>query len=102
VERFITTRQTEGMNILTLRKILVTLNQIFSYAVRHRLIEYNLFRDAEKPRDPGKNQEGHHHPATGPDSSLPLEYTKPEVSHVVHAGRYQWGAARGASGPEVV
>jgi len=56
VEKFITARQTEGMNILTIRKILVTLNQVFSYAVRHRLIDYNPLRDAERPRDPGETK----------------------------------------------
>ena len=37
------------MNIKTLRKILVTLGQIFSYAVRHRYIDYNPLRD-DKPQ----------------------------------------------------
>ncbi|MGD0397581.1 MAG: tyrosine-type recombinase/integrase [Syntrophobacteraceae bacterium] len=56
VEKFITACQTEGMNIHTTRKILVTLNQIFSYAVRHRLIDHNPLRDAERPRDPGETK----------------------------------------------
>jgi len=38
------------MNILTLRKILVTLGQIMRYAVRHHYISYNPFTDAERPR----------------------------------------------------
>lgn len=38
------------MNIGTLRKILVTLGQILSYAVRHRYIDYNPLREAERPR----------------------------------------------------
>jgi hypothetical protein len=50
VEKFINRRQTDGMNILTIRKILVTLGQIFAYAVRHRYIEYNPLRDAERPQ----------------------------------------------------
>ena len=41
IEKFITTRRNEGMNINTLRKILVTLGQILSYAVRHRYIDHN-------------------------------------------------------------
>ena len=57
VERFITSRQNDGMNISTLRKILVTLNQIFSYAVRHKLIDHNPLRDAERPRDKGDQEE---------------------------------------------
>ena len=42
------------MNINTLRKILVTLNQIMAYAVRHGYIDYNPVRDAERPRGQGK------------------------------------------------
>ena len=46
------------MNINTLRKILVTLGQILSYAVRHNYIDHNPLRDAERPRGQGK--EGEH------------------------------------------
>jgi len=49
IEKFITTRQNEGMNLSTLRKLIVTLNQIMKYAVRHRYIDYNPVRDAERP-----------------------------------------------------
>jgi integrase len=38
------------MNIGTLRKILVTLGQILSFAVRRRYLDYNPLRDAERPR----------------------------------------------------
>lgn len=57
IEKYITDRQNEGMNILTLRKILVTLGQILSYAVRHRYLDYNPLRDAERPRGQGKRKE---------------------------------------------
>lgn len=50
VEKFITERQAQGMNISTLRKILVTLGQILSYAVKHRYLDYNPLREAERPR----------------------------------------------------
>jgi integrase len=50
VETFITDRQAQGMNIGTLRKILVSLGQILSYAVRHKYIEHNPLREAERPR----------------------------------------------------
>ena len=53
VEQFITDRLNQEMHILTLRKILVTLNQIMGYAVRHRYIDYNPVRDAERPRGQG-------------------------------------------------
>ncbi len=52
IEKYITDQQKQGMNISTLRKVLVTLNQIFSYAVRHRYIDHNPLRDAERPRKP--------------------------------------------------
>ena len=55
MEKFITTRQNQGMNINTLRKLLVTLNQIFSYSVRHKYIDYNPLHDAERPRDRGND-----------------------------------------------
>ena len=50
VEKFITALQVEGMNIGTLRKILVVLGQIMSFAVRRGYHYYNPFRDAERPR----------------------------------------------------
>ncbi len=57
IEKYITKRQKQGMNILTLRKILVTLGQIMAYAVRHKYIDYNPVRDAERPRGQGEVEE---------------------------------------------
>lgn len=57
VEKFIIDRQKAGMHILTLRKILVTLNQIMAYAVRHRYIDHNPARDAERPKGQGQIEE---------------------------------------------
>ncbi|RJP38991.1 MAG: site-specific integrase [Desulfobacteraceae bacterium] len=57
VEKFIRDRQAEGMHILTLRKILVTLGQIMAYAVRHRYIDSNPVRDAERPKSQGDEQD---------------------------------------------
>jgi len=53
IEKFITDRQNKEMNILTLRKILVTLGQIMAYAVRHKYIHHNPIRDAERPKGQG-------------------------------------------------
>ncbi|MBC2732834.1 MAG: tyrosine-type recombinase/integrase [Desulfobacteraceae bacterium] len=53
-ERFITERQNKGMNLTTLRKIIVTFNQIMNYAVRHRYIDHNPVREAERPRNKGE------------------------------------------------
>ncbi|MEW6440719.1 MAG: site-specific integrase [bacterium] len=54
VEKFISAHQTAGMNVVTLRKILMVFGQIMQYAVRHKLIDHNPVRDAEKPRSPGR------------------------------------------------
>jgi integrase len=51
IEQFITDRQAKGMNIGTLRKILVSLGQILSYAVKHKYIDFNPLREAERPRE---------------------------------------------------
>ena len=54
VEKFITARQNQRMSLGTLRKVLVTLNQVLSYSVRHRLIDHNPVREAERPKATGK------------------------------------------------
>ncbi len=56
IEKFITTRQNRNMNIATIRKVLVSLGQIMAYAVRHGYIDHNPVRDAERPRDQGKDE----------------------------------------------
>ncbi len=48
VEKYITNRQKQDMNISTIRKVLVSLNQIMAYAVRHRYIDHNPVRDCRE------------------------------------------------------
>jgi integrase len=57
VERFITARQAEGINIRTLRKILVTLGEILHLAVRRKYLDHNPLRDAERPKRQSKADE---------------------------------------------
>ena len=57
VERFITDRQNQGMHIGTLRKVLVTLGQILSYSVRHKYLDHNPLKEAERPRGQGKRNQ---------------------------------------------
>lgn len=57
VEKYITARQNQEMNISTLRRILVVLNQIMNYAVRHGYIGHNPVREAERPRGKGNGTE---------------------------------------------
>ena len=54
IEQFITARQSGKMALATLRKLMVTLNQIMKYAVRHKMIDFNPVRDAERPKSTGK------------------------------------------------
>ncbi len=56
VEKFIVSRQTDGMHIVTLRKVLMVFGQIMQYAVRHRYVDHNPVRDVEKPRSTGKEK----------------------------------------------
>ena len=52
VEKFIMERQAEAMPINTIRKIVVSLNQIMKYAARHGYIGHNPVASAERPRAP--------------------------------------------------
>ena len=56
VEKFISDKQTNNMNLTTLRKLIVTFNQVMNYAVRHKYIDYNPVRDAERPKGQGKEE----------------------------------------------
>jgi integrase len=57
VEKYIRAKQEEGCHIDTLRKTLVVLGQVFNYAVRHRYIDHNPLREAERPRNRGHEGE---------------------------------------------
>lgn len=54
VEKFISDRQVKNMNITSLRKLIITFNQVMNYAVRHKYIDYNPVRDAERPKRRGE------------------------------------------------
>ncbi len=59
IEKFTTARQMAGMTLGTLRKILVTLGQILSYGVRHKYLDHNPLREAERPRGQDKENTFH-------------------------------------------
>jgi integrase len=67
VENFITAKQGEAMSLGTLRKVMVTLNEIMAFAVRHRMIDFNPVRDAERPKSTGKVDETHEMSILTPD-----------------------------------
>jgi len=58
VEKFITDRQVAGMNISTLRKILVSLRQIFSLAVKRDYCLKNPLDYADMPKSQGIELDG--------------------------------------------
>ena len=73
VEKYITDRQQQGINLETLRKTIVTLNMIMTYTVRHKYIDYNPVRDAERPRDPGDVEEDEIRILTPPEISALID-----------------------------
>jgi len=81
VESFITAKQGETMSLGTLRKILVTLNQIMAYAVRHRLIDYNPVRDAERPKATGAIGETREMKIMAPDQIRALLEAEPSQKY---------------------
>jgi integrase len=81
VESFITARQSKGMALASLRKILVTLNQVMKYAVRHRLIDYNPVRDAERPKATGKVDESREMSILTPEQIRKLIEAEPDQKY---------------------
>jgi integrase len=80
VEQFITARQVEGMNIGTLRKILVSLGQILSFAVRRNYHYHNPLREAERPRRQTKVDEDE------PDKAMQV-LTPPQITTLLSQER---------------
>ncbi len=76
VEKFIVYHLKEGMSIPNLKKVLVTFNQVMKYAVRHRYIDYNPVRDAERPRGRGED--------VGKDAAIQI-LTPSEINRLIEA-----------------
>lgn len=81
VESFITAKQGEKISLGTLRKIMVTFNQIMAYAVRHRLIDYNPVRDAERPKATGKVGDTNEMKILSPDQIRALIEAEPSQEY---------------------
>lgn len=58
IEEFINERQNQGMNISTLRKVLVSLGQIFTLATKRGYCIKNPVSEADRPRTQGSEKEG--------------------------------------------
>ena len=57
VEKWISKKREFKLNLVTLRKLIVTFNQVMKYAIRHRYIDSNPVRDADRPRSRGEVDE---------------------------------------------
>lgn len=57
VEKWMDQKKADGMHILTMRKVIVSLGQIFAYAVRHGYSTHNPLINAERPRDTSSKDE---------------------------------------------
>ena len=57
IEKFISKRQDKKMSLALIQKLIISLGQIMAYAVRHRYIDHNPVREAEKPKGQGKEKE---------------------------------------------
>jgi len=76
VEKYIAYHQEQGMSIPNLKKVLGTFNQVMKYAVRHRYLDYNPVRDAERPRGQGEDE--------GDDMSIRI-LTPSEINRLIDA-----------------
>jgi integrase len=55
------------VSLETVKKVIALLHQVMAYAVRHRLIEYNPVRDAERPRSQGREDQRKQNIIMNPD-----------------------------------
>ena len=76
VEKFITERQIQRINLSTLKKILVSLGQIFSLAVKRGYCLKNPVSEADRPRSQGTEQDDKIHVLTREQICAFLEQVK--------------------------
>lgn len=81
VEQFISHSYSEGVTIPTLKKILINLGAIMTYAVRKRFIDYNPVRDIEKPKGQSKHDESKDLNILNPAQLISLFDAAPDLKH---------------------
>jgi integrase len=57
IEQWIEKRRAVGVELVTLKKVMLTLGAVLRYAVRHRYITHNPISDVERPKSEGKAEE---------------------------------------------
>jgi integrase len=80
VEKFMSYCLDNDMHILTLKKILINLGAIMTYAVRKRYIDYNPVRDMEKPKGQSEHKDKELNIVT-PAEILTLLDAVPDLKH---------------------
>lgn len=95
VEKFIRDFQDTDMALSTLRKLIVTMNQVMNYAVRHRYIDYNPVRDAERPKDQGQEEQPAIKVLSPPEISTMLSSVENQKFRVLIMLATMSGARRG-------
>jgi len=81
VEKFISHCFDCEITIPTMKKILVNLGAIMTYAVRKRYIDYNPVREVEKPKGQSEHEEGNGLSILTPNEILALSDAAPDIKH---------------------
>lgn len=81
VEKFLSHSLENGVTIPTLKKILINLGAIMTYAVRKRFIGYNVVRDVEKPKGQSVHDETKEMDILMPAEIRALLKAAPDLKH---------------------
>ena len=95
IEKLISKLKDQNMNLSTLRKVIITLNQIMNYAVRHRYVEFNPVRDAERPRGQGQLEKPKIKVLTPPEINAFIEAEEDQEYHTLFMLAIMSGARQG-------
>jgi len=83
VEKFISHCIENNVTIPTMKKILINLGAIMTYAVRKRYVDYNPVRDAEKPKGQSEHDENKELNVLTPAYILFLLDSAPDLKHKI-------------------
>ena len=81
VEKFISHSLDNNVTISTLKKILINLGAIMTYAVRKRYVVYNPVRDIEKPKGRSEHDENKELNVLNPGEIISLYDSAPDLKH---------------------
>jgi integrase len=95
VEKFIIKKREKGMNITTLRKVIVTFNQVMKYATRHNFIDHNPVTDAERPKKQGRDEEEKIHALTPKQINSLIDATEGQMFKMLFRLAIMSGARKG-------